>query len=315
VERTLVSDKQWVIEQEDEGQRLDKLVAKKAGLSRAEVRRLFEEKRVKIGRNVVSKGDVARAGGTLVVSLIEGPEAAIPEENPSLPLRILLERDDVVVVDKPAGQPTAPLRVGETGTLANALAGRFPEMRSLGANPKEPGLIHRLDNDTSGVLVAARTQRAHDALVEALREGKLQKLYLAVCHDLDGALPDQGSIEIPLAPHPKDRRRVLACLHPRDVERLAPRPAITHYEVKRRYGDLALLELKAPRALRHQIRAHFAAIRCPLVGDVLYGAPPREELGRHALHASSVVWGGSAAVPAFTVLSPLPSELERLLHT
>ncbi|MDW8249095.1 MAG: RluA family pseudouridine synthase [Myxococcales bacterium] len=308
-----MSEKQWEIQPEDEGQRLDKLVARKSGLSRAEVRRLFEEKRVKIGRRPVSKGDVARAGSLLVVSLVEGPPGAIPEENPLIPLRILMERDDIVVVDKPAGQPTAPLRIGETGTLANALAGRYPEMRSLGPNPREPGLIHRLDNDTSGVLVAARIQRAYDALVEALREGKLQKLYLAICHDLDGALPDQGSLEIPLAPHPKDRRRVLACLHPRDVERLAPRPAITYYAVKRRHGDLALLELKAPRALRHQLRAHLAAIRCPLVGDVLYGAPPREDLRRHALHASSVIWGGSAAVPAFTVHSPLPVELERLL--
>lgn len=308
-----MSEKQWVIEQEDEGQRLDKLLAKKSGLSRAEVKRLFEEKRVRFGRNNASKGDVARAGGTLVVTLQEGPEAAIPEATPAVPLRVLLEREDVVVVDKPAGQPTAPLRVGETGTLANALVGRYPEMSGFGANPKEPGLIHRLDNDTSGVLVAARTKRAFDGLVTALRGGKLHKLYLAVCHDLDGALPDQGTIEIPLAPHPKDRRRVMACLHPRDVERLSPRPATTHYEVKQRRGDLVLVELRAPRALRHQIRAHLAAVRCPIVGDALYGAPPHESLGRHALHASSVVWGGSAAVPAFSALAPLPPELAALL--
>jgi 23S rRNA pseudouridine1911/1915/1917 synthase len=313
VERTLVSEKQWLIEQGDEGERLDKLVARKSGLSRAEVKRLFEEKRVRIGRNQASKGDVARAGGTVTVTLPDGPEGAVPEEAPATPLVVLLERADVVVVDKPAGQPTAPLRVGETGTLANALAGRYPEMAGFGASPREPGLIHRLDNDTSGVVVAARTKAAYDALVVALRDGKIHKQYLALCHDLDGALPDQGTIEIPLAPHPKDRRRVLACLHPRDVERLSPREAVTHYSVQRRHGDLALVELKAPRALRHQIRAHLAAIRCPIVGDVLYGAPPQEGLDRHALHASSVVWGGSAVVPAFAAVSPLPPELASLL--
>lgn len=313
MERTLVSEKQWLIEQADEGERLDKLVAKKSGLSRAEVKRLFEGKHIKIGRNLASKGDLARAGGTLTVEVLDAPEAAIPETEPALPLRILLEREDLVVVDKPAGQPTAPLRAGESGTLVNALVGRYPEMSGLGTNPKEPGLIHRLDNDTSGVIVAARTPRAYHALIAALREGKLNKRYLAVCEDLDGALPDQGTIEIPLAPHPKDRRRVLACLHPRDVERLSPRSATTQFEVKQRSGDRVLVELRAPRALRHQIRAHLAAIRCPIVGDVLYGAPPCEELGRHALHASLVVWGGSAEVPAFTAAAPLPHELEALL--
>lgn len=308
-----MSEKRFSIEQGDGGERLDKLVAKRTGLSRAEVKRLFEEKRVKIGRRPAAKGEVAQAGVEVLVELYDGPVGATPEEQAAASLRVLLERDDVVVIDKPAGQPTAPLRPGETGTVANALSARYPEMRAVGFNEREPGLIHRLDNDTSGVLVAARTKKAFDALNHALKEGRVEKRYLAVCHDLDDALPDQGTIEIPLAPHPKDRRRVLACLHPRDVERLDPRPAITHYSVKQRAGNLALVEVRAPKALRHQIRAHLAAIRCPIVGDVLYGAPEHQSLHRHALHASSVTWGGSAGVPAFTVLSPLPADLAALL--
>lgn len=308
-----MSEKHFSIEQGDAGARLDKLVVRVTSLGRAEVRRLFEEKRVRVGRRPASKGEVAVVGTEITVDLPDGPDEATPEENPTIPLQILLERVDLVILDKPAGQPTAPLRHGELGTVANALAGRYPEMRAVGFNRREPGLLHRLDNDTSGVVVAARNTRTFEALVDALKAGKLDKRYLAVCHDLDGALPDQGSIEIPLAPHPKDRRRVLACLHPRDVERLDPRPALTHYQVKRRHGDLVLLEIKAPKALRHQIRAHLAAIRCPIVGDELYGAPAREGLARHALHASAITWGGGPAAPAFAAVSPLPEELAALL--
>lgn len=306
-----MSEKQFEIGPEDAGGRLDKLVGRHTGLSRSEVKRLFEQRQVRVGRRLAAKGDVVQGGETVVVTLSEQAEGAVPE--PEAPLTVLLERADLVIVDKPAAQPTAPLRPGEHGTVANALVARYPEMAGIGFSPREPGLIHRLDNDTSGVLVAARTERAFEALVTALKEGRLDKRYLAVCHDLDGLLPDQGTIEIPLAPHPKDRRRVLACLHPRDVERLDPRPATTHYQVQRRVGDLVLVELRAPKALRHQIRAHLAAIRCPIAGDALYGAPAREGLTRHALHASSLTWGGSAAAPAFAVRSPLPDDLAALV--
>ncbi len=306
-----MSEKQFEIGPDEAGGRLDKVVGKQTGLSRSEVKRLFEQRQVKIGRRFGAKGDVVQAGDVVLVVLDDEPEDAIPE--PEAALNVLLERTDLVIVDKPAGQPTAPLRPGERGTVANALVARYPEMAQVGFGAREPGLIHRLDNDTSGVLVAARTERAFEALVTALKEGRLDKRYLAVCHDLDGMLPDQGTIEIPLAPHPKDRRRVLACLHPRDVERLDPRPATTHYQVQRRLGELVLVELRAPKALRHQIRAHLAAIRCPIAGDVLYGAPSRDGLDRHALHASSLTWGGSAAVPAFAVRSPLPDDLAALV--
>ncbi|HVY45917.1 MAG TPA: RluA family pseudouridine synthase, partial [Minicystis sp.] len=141
------------------------------------------------------------------------------------------------------------------------------------------------------------------------------KRYLLLCA-ADG-LPETGSIDIPLAPHPKDRRRVLACVHPRDVARNAPRPASTSFRVVRVAGPWALVEASAPKASRHQIRAHFAAIEHPLVGDELYGGPPLPDAaaGRrgHALHAHHVTWRGSAVVPAFSIESPLPDELERVL--
>jgi 23S rRNA pseudouridine1911/1915/1917 synthase len=172
--------------------------------------------------------------------------------------------------------------------------------------------VHRLDTETSGVVVAARTAAAFDVLKAALREGKLDKRYWLVCSAED--LPDEGVIEFPIANHPKDQRRVLPCVHPRDVMRYEPRPASTRYRVQKRVGMWALVEAKVGKALRHQIRAHFAAIGHPLAGDELYGGPPIRALGRHALHASRVAFEGGGGVEAFDVTAPLPADMAGLLE-
>jgi 23S rRNA pseudouridine1911/1915/1917 synthase len=185
-------------------------------------------------------------------------------------------------------------------------------MASIGFSPREPGLCHRLDTDTSGLLLAARTASAFEAIVNGIKYGSLDKRYLLVCELVEGAvLDDGGSIELPLAGHPTDASRVVACREPQQVERLRARPALTSYRILRRSGPRALVEASASKAFRHQIRAHFAAIGAPLVGDALYGAA--SELGRHALHASRLAWSGESGVAAFDVTSPLPPELEQLL--
>lgn len=293
------------------GERIDKfLVAELPGLGRARARKLFEAGRVRRNGRRARKGDLVEAGDEVAVELPETLSTeAIPE--PEAPLVVLLETDEVLVLDKPAGQPTAPIEPGEKGTLANALVGRYPELADIGYSPREPGLLHRLDTDTSGIVVAARTKKAFDALSAALKEGRLEKRYLLVCEGEN--LADTGTIEIPIAPHPKDRRRVYPCIHPRDVVRYAPRPATTSYQVLRRVGELALVEARAPKAVRHQVRAHMAAIGHPLVGDVLYGGKEIPGLSRHALHASYVKWTGDATVPAFEIRSELPEELASLL--
>jgi len=302
------------------GARLDKLLVQKVpGLGRNGAKRLFAEGRVRVvsgeRSRKAAKGDVAAPGDVLEIDLEESVTGSSAVPDPEAPLHVLLETPQAVVVDKPAGQPTAPLDPGERGTVANALLARYPEMAGIGFSPREPGLCHRLDTGTSGLVLAARTQPAFAVLTTALKEGRLDKRYLVVCAAAD--LPESGTIDIPLAPHPKDRRRVYACVHPRDVARLAPRPATTSYEVIRQRGPWALVEVKAPKAARHQIRAHFAAIEHPIAGDALYGGPPLpgvEPGARHALHAHKIVWKGDATVPAFAVESPLPPELSVLVE-
>ncbi len=306
------------VSQDQNGLRLDKfLVQSVPGLGRAAAKRLFEKGRVRVTPEGASrdkkaqKGDVVAVGDVVDIELSTEELSAGALPDPQAPLHIVLERPDLVIIEKPAGQPSAPLAAGEKGTVANALLARYPEMEEIGFSPREPGLCHRLDTDTSGLLLAARTPEAFRILSTALKEGRLDKRYLLVCNSAD--LPEQGSIEIPLAPHPKDKRRVYPCIHPRDVARYSPRPAQTTYKVLSIHGDMALVEAKAPKALRHQIRAHFAAIGHPLAGDLLYGGPPMKDLSRHALHASTITWGGDAHVPAFSMVSPLPTDIRALL--
>jgi 23S rRNA pseudouridine1911/1915/1917 synthase len=297
-----------------DGARLDKATVQLAEgtLSRAKVKRAIEAGEVRVNGRRRPKGALVAKGDRITLEGVaaEGDESAVADA--TVPLNVRFESSAVVVVDKPAGQPTAPLRAGETGTLANALLARYPELAGIGYGPREPGLVHRLDTDTSGLVVVARTAKAFETLKTALKEGRITKHYLLVCEG--EGLADDGTIAFPIASHPKDQRRVLACIHPRDVMRNAPRPASTAFRVKERGPKWALVEVEVSRALRHQIRAHFAATEHPLVADVLYGGAPVEGLARHALHASRVAYDGEGdAALRFDVTSPLPDELARLV--
>jgi 23S rRNA pseudouridine1911/1915/1917 synthase len=302
-----MSDQRYVVEASQAGERLDKfIISVVPGLGRKGARRLFEEGRVRINGKRPHKGDLARQGDQVVIAMPEttGPNA-VPESSAALVIR--LETAQAVVADKPAGQPTAPVDDGEMGTLANALVGHYPEMEKVGYSPREPGLVHRLDTDTSGLVLAARSETAFDTLSKGLKAGLLEKRYLLICHG--AGLASSGEIGIPIAHHPKDQKRMYPCVHPRDVARYRPRQANTNFRVLRTAGDWALVEARAGVAIRHQLRVHFAAIGHPLAGDTLYGGPPAHGLTRHALHASYVGWRGDGVVPALEAHSPLPADL------
>ena len=308
-----MTTKEYKVPENLDGTRLDRAAAQLGeGLSRARLKKAIDAGAVRVNGRHRDKGALVSAGDVIAIDtgdIADSNAPAIP--SPDLPLVVCFEGKGVVVVDKPAGQPTAPLRPSETDTLANALVARYPEMQGVGYSPREPGLVHRLDTDTSGLVIAARSAEAAETLLGALKEERIEKRYLLICSE-DG-LPDTGQIDFPIANHPKDQKRVYACIHPRDVMRNSPRPASTSYDVVRRSGKRALVEVKVSRALRHQIRVHFAAIDHPLVGDILYGGEAVEGLGRHALHASRVAFAGGPGVDAFDVTCDLPAELARLL--
>jgi 23S rRNA pseudouridine1911/1915/1917 synthase len=290
------------------GQRLDKvLVAREPSLSRRVTSELFATSRVWVDGRPARKGELARAGTEVEFDLPAPPRA---RPDPAAWIDVVLERPDLVVVNKPAGQPTAPLDGEEGGTVANALAERYPETRAIGHHPLEPGLLHRLDTGTSGLLVATRTQAAFDVLKRALGEGQLRKRYLAIV--AGEGLADAGAITKPIAPHPRSARRVMVCDDPAVV---GARAAQTHWRVLQRSAEWALVEVEVSRAVRHQIRVHFAALGHPLVGDGTYAGPRCRGLGAgHALHASYVAWAGDRVVPAFEVEAALPDGMGVLMR-
>jgi 23S rRNA pseudouridine1911/1915/1917 synthase len=301
-----------------DGARLDKAIAQLVPeLSRARVKRAIDLGAVRVNGRRLPKGGTVAKGDALRVD-VEKVLDAPAVSSAGAPLRVIFETAELVIVDKPPGQPTAPLRPGETGTLVNAILGRYPELvptdggECVGHSPREPGIVHRLDTETSGAVAVARTARAFAELKAALRDERLDKRYLLVC--AGEGLPDEGTIDLPLANHPKDQRRVYACVHPRDVMRYEPRPARTQYTVVQRTAQWALVEARVGKALRHQIRAHFAAIGHPLAGDELYGGVVIRALGRHALHAARIAYGGGEQVAPFDVSVPLPKDMATLLE-
>jgi len=234
---------------------------------------------------------------------VRGQWGGAPPPEPDAPLEIVLERADLVIVDKPAGQPTAPLGELGPGTLAGALLGRYPEMLSVGYRAREPGLLHRLDTPTSGLVIAARSAPVFEALRQALSRERLHKRYLAIVEDQ--AVPDAGVIERPLVPDAGSGRVRVA--EPGEAD---ARLRVTRFVTLERRGPWALLEVTAPRAYRHQVRVHLASQGWPIAGDRDYGGSSAAALpSRHALHASHVSWAGDEQVAAFSADSPLPDDL------
>jgi 23S rRNA pseudouridine1911/1915/1917 synthase len=285
--------------------RVDQFVGQALRIGRKRARELCDAGRVRIDGRTARKGD--RLNDALVVEVAELDDESPPAE-PDLPLDVRLELPELLVVSKPAGMPTVPLAAGERGTLAGALVARYPELRGFGYRLREPGVVHRLDTLTSGLVVVARTADAFASLVQQLRLGKLRKRYLAVVRD--AGLPSSGSIDLPLSPDARDHGRVQVA----PPQAPYARAAVTHYRVLERGGGRALLELDAGPAFRHQIRVHLAALGRPIVGDAPYGGELDRRLpGRHALHASYVACAGDA-VPSFEVTDETPSEFRALLE-
>jgi 23S rRNA pseudouridine1911/1915/1917 synthase len=297
----------FVVAPDEGGVRIDQIVVRHSGaLGRRGVAELFRRGAVRTDGRVAKKGDRAEPGRT--VSVVRGDAAPIRPE-PHAALEVRLERPDVLVVRKPAGQPTAPIRLGETGTLAGALLGHYPELAGIGHQSREPGLLHRLDTQTSGLLVVARNLAAFEHLWRALSEGRMTKRYLAVV--ASAGLAESGVVEAALSPDPDDPRRV----HVAKPGESHGRPSTTRWQRLHVANGFAVVEVTVSHAYRHQVRVHLASVGHPIAGDALYGGPEVAALGaRHALHASYVAWTGDADVPAFAVGDPLPTDLAALVR-
>jgi len=299
------------------GQRVDRfLTGCYPGRSRRRVRAVIDDGAVRVGGRRVRAGELLREGDQVVVERPPPDDAALrPAPEPDAPLVVLHQDGALLALAKPAGVPTHPLRAGERGALASALVARFPECLGVGDDPREGGMAHRLDIDTSGVVLAARTRAAWQALREQFRAHTVDKRYLALC----AAAPEvvvragaAGEVDVPIAHDRSDRRRARVCAEHEAAVKYQAQAAQTRWRVvrevalPRREQPLWLVEAEARTGRMHQVRAHLAYAGLPLVGDALYGAGTSPIGERHFLHAEAISFDHPLTGVRMTLRAPLP---------
>ena len=293
------------------GQRLDRaLVELRPDLSRTRAQAAIKSGEVTVNDRLAKPSLLLEVGQRLALAPTLGQTtasagASAPQPE-AIPLRIVYEDAHLLVVDKPAGLVTHPAPGHATGTLVNALLAHTPELEESD-NPQRPGIVHRLDKDTSGLLVIAKDAQTHAALTEQMRERAMVKRYLAL---VEGRMePPSGTIDAPIGRDPRNRLRMALV-----SEANGGRAARTHYHTLRYLPSRTLLEAQLETGRTHQIRVHLAALRHPVAGDSVYGRPQAPMPPRQFLHAAHLEFRHPITGEWLTFDSPLPADLAEFLE-
>ena len=305
----------------DAGTRLDRFVARQCpDLSRTRVQELIDASHVLLDGQPAKKGSLhLRGGEKIIIEITERPAMVAKAE--AIPLEVLYEDEDVIAINKPAGMTVHAGAGNVSGTLVNALLGRGLAL-SQGGDPLRPGIVHRLDKETSGVILIAKNDGAHAKLGEAFRQRAVKKTYLAL---VQGVLKEKkGSIELAIGRDPIRRTRMAAVRKSWHGAPIAnPREARTDWRTLGHVDNTTLLEVQLHTGRTHQIRVHFSALKHPVVGDTLYGAAPQLRAGkvalpkpqRNFLHAARLGFAQPRTGAWLEVRAPLPMELRDFLRT
>lgn len=288
----------------DAGKRLDKLISEQLPeLTRSVVQHLMQDGCVTISGKPVKKNTKAAAGDVITVELPEPKEVAIEPEN--IPLDIVYEDADIIVVNKPKGMVVHPAPGNWNGTLVNALMYHCGDSLSGINGEIRPGIVHRIDKDTSGLLVVAKNDRAHQSLAEQIKIHSAGRRYYAVVY---GTPKEQkGTVNAPIARHPVDRKKMAVVAGGRE--------AITHYEVLEHYSGYSYLTFLLETGRTHQIRVHMAHIGHPILGDPLYGpSKDKWKLQGQCLHAGELSLTHPVTGERMTFQAPLPAYFTTVLQ-
>jgi 23S rRNA pseudouridine1911/1915/1917 synthase len=302
---------EWTEEAPAPNLRLDACVlARCPASSRGLVVRAVDAGGVLLNGRSAPKGTRVGPGDRVsVVRLLERADPWIVAQ-PEIPLAVLLEDAEFVALDKPAGVAVHPLAPGETGTLANALAARFPECVRSGDEPSMGGILHRLDGGTSGVILAARTRGAHETIRGQFRRHEVEKTYLAV---VEGVVEAGGRVESLLAHTPGDRGKMRVVADIGDARGERAMRAVTGYEPIAAACGRTLLRVRIATGVTHQIRCQLASIGHPIIGDRVYGPDPAGGgFGRHLLHAAEILFARPRDGVRIRVASAAPAEFQGL---
>jgi 23S rRNA pseudouridine1911/1915/1917 synthase len=287
------------------GQRLDVfLSAHLSRLTRSQVQKLVDDKKVRVNGAWSKPAHKLRVGDVVEVDL--SGETKIPLMPENIPLEVLYSDEDIIVINKPAGLVVHPGAGVTHGTLVNALLYHFPGIEKVG-HPERPGIVHRLDKETSGVMVVARSEKAYFELKRQFKAREVEKIYLGLVRGRIQTM--EGKIDWAIGRHPRHRQRI-------SIRTKKPKEALTYYWVKKVLKNFTLLEIKPVTGRTHQIRVHFAAAGHPIVGDSRYGGREKSgKFGRLFLHAWHIVFAHPVTGILVEFYAPLPREFQDIIHS
>jgi len=295
----------FVIGESEADQRLDSALAAIAGITRSQARRWIDADRVRINDRSCRASQSVRMGDALDATPPELAKSTLEPE--AIALEVLYEDDYLIVIDKPAGMVVHPAPGHSSGTLVHALLQHCDNLAGIGG-VERPGIVHRLDRGTSGVLVAAKCDEAHRHLAAQFHDHTIDRVYRAIVRGTPGA--DEGRVDCAIGRHPNDRKRM-------SVRGAAPREAQTVWRVTRRFpnSQRAALDIFPETGRTHQIRVHLASIGLPIVGDAVYGRSRNRaaELERPALHAAVLGFVHPRSGESMRFEAPLPADLTALV--
>ena len=301
----------FVVSPEMSGQRLDRALANLTAATRSHIKTLIEHACVRVSGEVRKAGYILRSGEEIEVwPCVDPPAAALPQD---LPLDILYEDEFLAAINKPPGMVVHPAPGQWQGTIVNALLARWGWQEGAPGNLR-PGIIHRLDKDTSGVLLVAKDSTTQARLSLQFKERRVQKMYIAI---VVGRLAQpRGEIHLPIGRHPSDRKKM-------SVHARRSRTAVSRYQVVGEALGISLVRLFPETGRTHQLRVHLAALGHPIVGDLVYGSVRRfcdlpaalRDFPRQALHARELRFHHPVTQRPLTVCAPYPEDLQRLFST
>ncbi|MGG3282793.1 RluA family pseudouridine synthase [Paenibacillus solani] len=294
---------EWIVDAGSAKARIDKYITENLDeeASRSQVQLWIADGHVSVNDGPVKSNYKVSSGDRILLKVPEPSRVEIIPED--LPLEVAYEDADVIVVNKPRGMVVHPAPGHSSGTLVNALMYHCKDLSGINGELR-PGIVHRIDKDTTGLIMAAKNDKAHASLAAQLKEHSVNRRYLALVHG--NISHDQGTIDAPIGRDPHDRK--LYTVTDRNSKR-----AVTHFTVVERFGDYSLLELKLETGRTHQIRVHMKYIGYPLVGDPVYGKSKGIKLNGQALHAAVLGFVHPSSGEYMEFLAPMPDDMEELL--
>lgn len=291
----------FIIEEEKDLVRIDKYLIEKLEISRSKVQEMIKENLIKVNEKDIKNSYVLKLDDTIeVIGMLKEEDEFKPE---NIPLDIVYEDDDVIVINKPSGMVVHPANGNNKGTLVNALLYHTNNLSDINGELR-PGIVHRIDKDTSGLLVVAKNNNAHESLAKQLKDKTLSRIYVALA---SGKINhDTGTIDAPIGRDPFDRKKMC-------VTDVNSKEAITYFKVLKRYKNASLIECKLKTGRTHQIRVHMNYIKHPIINDPVYGNKKKTTRFGQMLHAREIGFIHPTTGKAMTFKADVPKEFNDIL--